>query len=737
MNNRENKVDEMDPAPLNSVRFTSHDVTSDQPSSSAVEQYLRIALRWRWVIGGIAAAAILLGLIITLLMTPRYTAEATIEISREAGQVTDFQGVETEVSLADEEFYQTQYGLLRSRSLAERVASDLNLIDDPEFFEIFGINDSSDEPFQKVNGRYALQGREERRRLAGELLLDNLSIDPTRLSRLTDIRFSSPDPVFSAKIVNTWADTFIKTNLERKLQSTSYGREVLKRQLAETKEQLDESQRQLVTYASEEEIINLPANTTGGQERSIVADNLASLNAELSRATSDRIAAEARFRGAGTAGASSEALTNTAISNLRQRRAELAAQYEQLMVQFEPGYPQARAIQGQIDSLDAAIAREEARVGGSLQAEYRQAVQREADLASRVAQLKDEYLDLRRRSIQYNIYEQEVDTNQALYDGLLKRFEEIGVAGGVGVNNIAVVDTADVPTEPSSPRLIVNLVLAALGGLILGAAAALVLEQLDQSVGDPSSLPRRIGLPLLGTVPIVEGAEPAELLRDRKSALVDAYLAIQTSLSFTTEHGLPRVFAVTSTRPAEGKSTTSLALATSAARTKRKVLLIDADMRSPSVQHLVGTEHSAGLSNFLSGDDSLEGQILHIEALGMDVMLAGPTPPNAAELLTGKRLSVLLERLRERYDHVVIDTPPVLGLADAPIIASQVDGVVYVIESQGVRIGNIRTALQRLRATDSRILGGVVTKVNVKKSYGDYGYEYGYGYGRDEELKTE
>lgn len=701
--------------------------------SSILRQYLRIATRWRYVILGTTVAFVLLGLIVTLLMTPKYTASATIEISRESNQVTNFQGVERETSVADQEFYQTQYGLLKSRSLSERVADQLRLVDDPEFYELFG-HTSKDPAFQLVNGRYPAAGRVTRQRVAGDVLRDHLDVMPTRLSRLVEIRFTSPHAPFSAKIVNAWSDAFIRTNLERKVQATSYGRNLLQRQLAQQKERLDASQRQLVAYASQERIINLPAqsNVDGStSERSIVADDLASLNTALSQATAERIAAEARYREGGRAGASSEALRNQAINTLRQRRAEFAAEYQKLLTQFEPQYPAAKALKSQIDQLDRSIASEERRVSGSIETDYRGAVERERALRARVEQLKGSYLDLRRRSIQYNIYQQEVDTNRALYEGLLQRFKEIGVAGGVGVNNVSVVDQADVPQRPSSPRLLINLAIAFLAGLGIGAALAFALEQMDEAIADPAEVERRLGLPLLGSVPKVDDVTPREALLDRKSDLVDAYLAIQTNLAFTTEHGVPRSLSVTSTRPAEGKSTTALALATMLARSGKRVILVDGDMRAPSVHHLGGVNHDHGLSNFLAGQDDVAPLTFDMTDLGFTAMSAGPIPPNAAELLTGNRLSLLIERLHEHFEHVVIDSPPVMGLADAPLIASRVEGVVYAVESHGIRSTLVKTALARLASANAHIFGGVLTKFEARKAHYGYGYEYGYGYGRE------
>lgn len=723
-----------DPVQAGSANWSMNSRTAETGAVPIVRQYLRIAFRWRYVILGVMAACTLLGVIATLLMTPKYTATSTVEIARESNKVTDFQGVERESSALDQEFYQTQYGLLRSRALSERVATQLRLVDDPRFHEMFDSAKKTD-AFRLTNGRYSPSGRKERLRVAGEVLLDHIAINPTRLSRLVSIGFTSPDAELSARVANAWAENFIQTNLDRKVEATSYGRNLLQRQLALQKQRLDESQRQLVAYASAQQIINLPAApSSDGRttiERSIVAEDLAALNTALSQAIAERIQAEARYREAGNAGASSEALRNQAINNLRQRRAELAAEYQRLMVQFEPEYPAAKALQSQISQLDRSIAREESRVSASVQADYREAVQRERQLQARVDGLKTSYLDNRRRSIQYNIYQQEVDTNRALYDGLLQRFKEIGVAGGVGVNNISIVDTADVPQKPSSPRIFLNILISLLAGLGLGALIAFALEQMDEAIADPGEVERRLGLPLLGSVPkLDDGVVPRDELLNRKSDMVDAYLAIQTNLAFTTEHGVPRSFMVTSTRPAEGKSTTALALATTLARAHRRVILVDGDMRSPSVHHLGGNNNLHGLSNFLAGQDEIEPLLFDMEGLGFVAMAAGPIPPNAAELLTGNRLALLISRLQEQYDHVVIDSPPVMGLADALLIASRVEGVIYAVESHGIRSSMVTTALGRLRGASARIFGGVLTKFEARKAHYGYGYEYGYSYGQ-------
>lgn len=696
-----------------------------------ITRYLRIALRWKWVILGCIAAALLIGLVATLLMTPLYTATSTIEISRDSDKVTKLEGVEREASTADLEFYQTQYGLLKARSLAERVARELKLSEDPKFFAAFGTQPTG-AAANIANQRYAAAGAEQRVRDAATVLLKNVTITPVRASRLVEIAFTSPDPGLSTRIANAWGQQFIESNLARRFEATAYARKFLEDRLEQLRIRLEESERLLVGYAANQQIVTVPSTVAGANggtttsERSLVADDLASLNTELAAATADRIRAESRLRGGGT---SAEMLSNASIAALRQRRAEASADYAKLMIQFEPGYPAARALASQITQLDQAIAREEGRVSSSFQSAYRDAVARERALVARVEGLKSGLVDLKRRSIQYNIYQRDVDTNRQLYDGLLQRYKEIGVAGGVGTNNVAVVDVAQTPDRPSQPKMLNNLLLSLLIGLVVGAGLAFALEQIDEAIADPADVENALGLPFLGAVPQSGDVEPIVALQDRKSALVEAYLSVQTNLEFSTAHGAPRSFSVTSTRPSEGKSTTAFALAQSLARGKRRVALIDGDMRSPSVHGLFGFKNDRGVSNVLAGSDDVAAMLHATPQDGLVVMTAGPQPPNAAELLSGERLDFLLAKLLETVDHVVVDSPPVMGLADAPLIASKVEGTVYAVESHGIRTSLVRVALGRLVSANARLLGVVLTKFEAKRAHYGYGYDYGYGYG--------
>lgn len=691
----------------------------------------QLVVRWKWWFLAPVALSIVLAIVATLLATPRYSATVRLEISREDDSMVSVDQ-RPQAMMVDQEFYKTQYGLLESRELARRVAADLRLQDNESFFAMAGL--TLEQAGRRADGAALSvgQAREARQYTAADILLRRLAIDPVEQSRLVDVTYSSPDRALAQRVANAWASNFVKMNLARKYESTSYARRFLETRLNELRQRLEQSERELVRYASQERIINLPSsgengNAGSGERRTVIGDNLVALNAALAEARAARIEAQSRL-GSSAGGASREALANSAISELRQRRAEAAADYAKLLVQFEPGYPAARALESQIAQLDRAIAREEGRVSSSLRNNYDDATRREEALQTQVEQSQNRLLDLRRRSIQYNIIQREVDTNRSLYDGLLQRYKEIGVSGGVGTNNVSVVDPAELPGRPSYPRPVVNLFVALVIGLFLGSIAAFVRDQFDDAITDPTQVSEAVGLPNLGIIPKLDGS-PVEALSDPKSPLTDAYLSLDTNLQYSSSMGMPRALSVTSTRPAEGKSTTSLAIARTLSRLGKRVLLIDGDMRSPSMGHLLGVPNDIGLSDYLTNTLDLDRLVRLSGFENLSVMTAGRTPPNAAELLSGSGLERLLDELGDAFDHIVIDCPPVLGLADAPLIASKVDGTLFAIESHGTRLGAVRVALARLRDTNAHVLGTVLVKFDVRKQVYGYGYDYGYGYG--------
>lgn len=721
----DNMIDKNEPVPIGYEPYD--DVAHETP---ILVQYWQAVLRHKIAIAAIIAVCVALGIIVTLLMTPYFTSTARIEISREQDKVTNVEGVTGLDGAAQNlEFYQTQYSLLESRSLAERVVRSRNLATRDEFFETFDVDPDDSGILSAIPKAQTAAQKNERLKLATNLLQEHVSISPIRGSSLVDVSFESPDPNLSAEIANAWIEQFIASNLDRRFNSTADARKFLEEQLAELKQRLEDSERNLSGYADNKEIITLSSEQTAEgktvSQKTLASANLEALNAALAIAIADRIAAESEANG--RAG-NKNALTNNALNNLREERARVQSEYAKLMVQFEPEYPAAKALASQISALDKSIAVEEARSRTGTSARYQEALDREQQLRAQVNRLKNEFSGERRDSIQYNIFQREVDTNRQLYDGLLQRYKEIGVAG-VGSNNISVVDRAQPAESPSSPKLLLNVALAILAGLGLAAAYVFVMEQIDQTVKDPADLKSKLGIAPLGSIPDFEKEDILASLSDKKSVAWEAYLSIRTSLAFLTDHGVPRSFLLTSTRPNEGKSTSAFALAAVLASTGKRILLIDGDMRNPSLHQMLGIKNNAGLSNSLSGTDDIAQLVHQKTAFGFDAMTAGPIPPNAAELLSSTRMRDLVAKLSNTYDTVIIDAPPVLGLADIPLLADAVEGVIYTIEAGGVKMRGIQSAIQRVRSSRAHIFGGIVTKVQPQHSGYGYGYAYQYSYG--------
>jgi capsular exopolysaccharide synthesis family protein len=698
------------------------DVAFGRPAKSEsrfdINEIWRIVAKWWWLIAGIAVACLLAAIVISLMITPLYRAQATIEVNPEGVQVVGKEIEQVQPTQGNSrEFLNTQVGLLKSRSLAERVARSTNLANDQALFD-------QDQP------------RAAREAAAAGMVQGSVSIAPQRDSALIQIAVEGANPELTARLANAYAENFIQSNMERRYEATSYARNFLQQRIAAVKARLEQSERQLVAYAKAQGIITLAVDTGGTgsvrQEQSIDAATLVQTNNALSAAKSDRIAAEQRFRQAAGAQSQVAAISDPTVQGLGQQRAALEAQYQQKLALFKPDFPEMVQLRNQIDSLGKEIARQRSSVSGStsnnLRAEYQAALARENALQAKVDEGKAGLMALRERSIQYTILQREVDTNRSLYDALLQRFKEVGVAGGVGANVVSVVDRAQVPGGPFKPNLPLNIMIGLAVGLLLGLGTAFSIEWIDDTIKTPDDVGTKLGLASLGVIPGVgKGLAVREQLEDPRSQVSEAYQSVRTALQFSTDHGVPRSLLVTSTRASEGKSSTALALAQTLANLGASVLLIDADLRKPTFRGPTST--SQGLSSLLAGSEKVAECVHPTQMERLFLLPSGPIPPNPAELLASGRFKEILDEALTRFDHIIIDSPPVLGLADAPMLASSTEGTLMVIEAGAIRRAAALNAVNRLRASDSRLMGAILTKFNALKV--GYGYGYGYGYGED------
>lgn len=695
---------------------------------SIVRQYWRMFFRRRAIIVAISAFCVAIGILVAALTQRQYASTATIQVAREAAKVLNIEGVEQEASGSyfSDEFYQTQYALLKSRSLSEAVARDLNLTDNFLFLASFRPDD--------VEEMKSLP-RARRFSLATNIVNKNMVIEPVRLSSIINVRYNSPNPSMAATIANSLAENFVQSNLTRRFEAAAYARQFLQNRLNQVRARLEESERKAVLYAQQQGLIKIRSGAgEGATEQSIIASDLSELIGQLAEARAQRAQAEAQYRSGTGGNIAAQSLTNSTVNELRQQRAVLLGELSKLESDFGPQYPAVAAIRAQVGELDRQIAREQGRVGSSvaqdLVGRYRQALSTERSLQARLDRLKTELLDEQSRSIQFNIIQRDVDTNRALYDALLQRFKEVGVAGGIGTNNISIVDRALPPTAPFKPRLGLNILIGLVVGLSLGGAAAYVLEQLAEAVILPGEFHRKLGVPLLGSTPKLEGlGKVQDALLASKSALSEAYFSILTSIQFSTAHGAPSTLLLTSAQAAEGKSTTALALANALASVGRRVLLIDADMRNPTLHKALQRHNAAGLSNLLTGNGKLEKVVQASGTENLSVVLAGQVPPNPAELLSTGAMNALMLEATSRYDHVVIDGPPILGLADAPLLARTAEATILVLESGRTRASQARHAIGRLLAVRANVIGAVLTKLDIASSGYGYGYGHDYAYG--------
>jgi polysaccharide biosynthesis transport protein len=706
--------------------YPAYDIADTQNQGFDIYKYLRILNKYRWLITSTIATALLLGALFTYLSTPIYRATVSLQIDRDTLNIVKVDGLQPEEQGAGLEFYQTQYELLASRSLAERVVTTLGLTNDGPF------NSRTTSPlsfFRELifgasvdDGRNAQPSQEDLTRQSVDKLKAMVLVAPVRGSRIVKLSIDHQDSAVAQRIANGYGDVFIADNLDRRFEATSYARKFLEERLQQLKARLEETEKELVAYAEEQGIIQLNDN------KNLSAADLEATNIKLADVRAERVKKELLWKQAQqTDGLGlKEILDSEAIQANRKLRTELAAEYQQKLAVYKPAFPDMVKLRNQIKELDRQVESEVAAIKQSIEAAYLAAKEEEETLESSLEGTKTEVADQRSKSIQYTILQREVDTNRQLYDGLLQRYKEIGVAGGVGTNNISIVDAATKPFFPRSPNLLLNMALAFFAGLGLGILAALGLDYLDDSFKAPEDIEREVGLPVIGVIPRpAVGQEIEDELLDARSSMSEAYRSLRTGLQFSTSDGLPRSLLVTSSKPSEGKTTSTISLARSLAHIGLEVLLIDGDLRNASVHRRLLVSNELGLSNYLSGSKKPEDVVQASDTEGLVLMTAGPLPPNPAELLNGPRFQSLLMLAAESFDIVLIDGPPIMGLADAPLISSNVQSTLLVVAANETRRSVVKVALRRLQMARANVIGALLNKFDAKQT----GYGYGYGYG--------
>lgn len=789
----DNKIQQLEPAPRALERrrasLPAPYATVEVESEHNLLAYWGIVRKRRWTILTILFVVFGLVTLWTLRQRPVYRAAAMLEIERETPNLLNAQELFTgESDLYFDTYLETQYKIISSATLARRVIEKLRMDQREEFNPPPGWLSRRRGKAQAAPQTFAVKGApvevdSETYQKTLSSYYDRLGVSPVKRSRLVQVTFESFDPELAAKAVNTLAASYIDQSLEARWEATQKASEWLSQQLLGLKGKLEKSEGELQKYVRDNGLLFLEREQ--GAAENIVNERLRRLQEELTSAQAARYQKEAFYQlvQAGSYDSLPGVADNRLMQELTVSLAQLQREHAQLATTFTADYYKVKELQNQIDEIQRVLTLERERVAKSLVNDYRAAVQRENLVRQAFNEQQKQAGQIAEVSVQYNILKREVDTNRQLYEGLLQRLKEAGVSAGLKASNIRIVDAADVPRKPARPRLLLNLALGLVFGMGLGVGAAFVQEYLDNTLKTSEDVERFLNVPALALIPSVEslnhrssgvygvyglyqrgklltaggsrprsdsaakstslGPRPKSWYRiDREgqqfSALSEAFRSLRTSVLLSTAERPPRSLLVSSSQPGEGKTTVSTNLAISLAQLGQRVLLIDGDMRRPCVHRAFEVKESAGLVGYLTGQQEWRRIAHTTDVPGLDVLVCGPVPPNPAELLSSERMRALLREATQDYNFVLVDSPPLLSVADSRILASQVEGVILVVKGGDTPREIAKRAESYAVDVGANVIGVVLNNLDVQSGnyyyYRYYRYDY-YGYRDDTRAK--
>ncbi len=716
---------------------------------STLREYMRVLIKRKWMVILVIAGIFMAVAVASLRQTPIYEAVGQIVVNKADSNLITFKDSTPVVDYYDQADLDTEVRILQSDLMALQVIRQLNLDKRPEFG---GHSD------QRQANLVADPLQSDSKHISALLgsFRGNLHVTLIPSTRIMEIHYTSTDPQLAASVVNTLADTYIKQNFQTKFESTMQASDWLSKQLVDLQMKVETSQEKLVRYQKEHEILGTDEKTN------IITEKLDELNKEMTQAESDRMQKEALYRQtqsndpvavaaaiiSDTTGSGSVA-TSGLLDRLRDQQAGLRIQVAELSTQFGPQYPKIEQLNNQLKEIDRQLLLETNKAVDHLKGQYLAALQREEMLRGSFEKQTQEANKLNESAIEYSILKRDLDSNRTLYEGLLEKLKEAGVTAGLRSNNFRIIDAARVPTSPSEPNIPRNLLFALVLGVISGVGLAFLLENMDNTVRTPEQATALSLLPALGMIPLgsksgnhgpagkrlalTTSKEVVELVTQVRpqSQMAESYRALRTSLLLSNLGAPPKVIMVTSARPQEGKTTTSINTAIVLAQKGVRVLLMDADLRRPSVHKTMGMGPRSGLSNVLTGSATLQQTITTSTILpNLFIMPAGTPPPNPAELLASSNMRDLIVELREMYDHIVIDTPPTLSVTDAVVLSPRADATILVIRSGQTTKQALRRARDILMQVNAHVAGVLLNAVDLTSPDYYYYYEYQGKYGQ-------
>ena len=732
----------------------STDSSSSQRQSSSGQQVhlldrLTAVFRHRRVAGAAFVIVVSLMMVQTYSKIALYRASARVEIQDERSTAVGNLNSNDPIYYQDPEpYYNTQYSILRSRGVAKRAVRKLQLQNHPLFN---GSAPQARGPLSAVReARQALgasmrslfsRGKPEtasekpaadENAVESSLIsqfLGGVDIIPEKTTRIVEIVYTSPNPEFAALAATTLAEEYAQQNLDLRLETINKNLVWLSDEVAKQEKKVTESETAMSRYREQQNALSLD------DRQNIVGSRLNTLNDTATRARTARLQKEASYNQVKSVDPKSDAAdaypvisANAGVMEAKTRVNDLMAEKARLSSRYLPGHPDLIKVEGQIESARAALVAQRTRVIESARNEYEAAVIEERSYAGQLESQKGAAMDLDRKAGGYLVLQRQAETNRLVYQSLLQQQKELRVVSNSRTNNVHVMDRAEVPGAPFSPNARRDWFTALMAGVLVALGLAFGIEYLDDTVKTPDDVTERLRLPLLGLVPSVGKRVPL-LSEPVPHDFGEAFRSLRTSLVFTSGSEGPRVIAVTSSQPLEGKTTTACNLGMVLALGGSRVLLVDADMRRPGLHTVIGAQNETGLSHLLVGQARVREAVQKTSEPNLFVISAGRIPPNPSELLSSERMNALLANLRSGpFDWVIIDTPPVLAVTDAVIVARGVSGVVFVIGSEMTRRVHAERAIDTLSAGKTKSIGAVLNRVDFDRNKYYYSRYYGYHY---------
>jgi capsular exopolysaccharide synthesis family protein len=713
-----------------------------------LRQYWNTINRHKWGIIGFSIVVAMLTTLVVFSMKPVYRAQATLLIESKNANVVSIEEVYG-LDAGNSEYYLTQFEILKSRQLAERVIEKLNLMDNPEFNQEPGFISTT---IASAKGLLPLGVEEElteeeqariRLQEVTNQFIVNLTIEPIRKTQLVSISYDSYDKLLSAQIANAIGEAYIENNLEARLQLTYKASEWLMERLSGLRDKLKAAEQNLQDYREKEQIVG----SDGGFD--IANSELDLVASKLVDARRDRLALESlnsQIRRIDRSNPENfemipAVLQHPLVQSLKGSVLQVELKKSELAKRYGAKHPQMQAAESELENARRSLNAQIMSVVNGIENQYRLALSAERSLKSAVDQTKQDLQSINRKDYRLKELEKEVDANRQLYDTFFTRLSETNATGDLQSANARVSDPAQPPQKPEKPKKGLIIALSFVVSMMFGVMFSFLLEALNNTLKTAQDVENKLNTTMLGLLPKLSkkgkqlNPSYTAYLDDPQSAFAESLRTIRTGIVLSALDNPHKILCCTSSIPGEGKTSLSLSLAYSLGQMER-VLLIDADMRRPSIAKAFGLSgKSVGLSNLVAGTAKLDEAIHHDERSGIDVITSGIIPPNPLELLSSNRFAKVLEVLETKYDRIVIDTAPTQAVSDALVLARHAGAMIYVVKADSTNYQLAKNGLKRLGEVNAPLIGVVLNQVDIKKAAkygGDYsGYYDNYGYTAD------